>query len=303
MDFFFKKVQCLDWVFYDDPCRCGGFKVFFCWFTPIIKAAYITIQGFNRSLVIWGDGMKWYNSTDDTGVESTDRRYLLLNTFDWLHVDKNNIQFFQTLRIHGTGIFTYISHKNPPNVGKVSQFFTLRVSQGEFKPQRNLGFPSTCTASNSLKRVWRCTYDIMLVHLHISMIKHIRIPQPYMCIYRCTYSTYIHIDTHTHTFLLQFHFGYKEVSRHWPSLTLPLFFLCLWPEAKPYVFRVLSTSSSFARTMRSRSLNAIYELVDHCPSFPRPTMWTWDLTRNCGWFDLYGGVGFCQVQAIQIVDG
>ena len=56
--------------FFDDPCR-WWFQRFCCWFTPITKAAYITIQGFNPVTCDFGDGMKWYNSTDDTGVEST----------------------------------------------------------------------------------------------------------------------------------------------------------------------------------------------------------------------------------------
>ena len=102
---------------------------------------------------------------------------------------------------------------------------------------------------------------------------------------------YIHIWIHTEdTFLFQLHI---IVTRSFPDIDR------FDSQAKLYVFLVLSTSSSFARTMRSRSLNAIWELVDHCPSFPRPTMCTWDFDlETTVTFELYGCVGCCQVQAI-----
>ena len=39
---------------------------------------------------------------------------------------------YKTHRIHGTGIFPYIYHKNPPNVGK----YTINGSYGK-SPQKN----------------------------------------------------------------------------------------------------------------------------------------------------------------------
>ena len=43
----------------------------------------------------------------------------------WKNIEKR-LAGFQSHRIHGTGIFTYIYHKNQPNVGK----YTIHGSYG-----------------------------------------------------------------------------------------------------------------------------------------------------------------------------
>lgn len=244
----------------------GGFKDFVVGSPQSLKPHISRFKDSTRSLVIWGMG---WNDTTALMIQELNQLFFMGNVL--MDPQGKLANFLPNSRFS----FRWVSASAKPwfSVNMHSQQFTQKGSEMYIRYH-------ACTSPYK--------YD-----------KHIRYRAVQMCIYRCTYSTYMHIDT---PFCFNFILVPREFFRHWPVWLFRCSF-CVWPEAKPYVFRVLSTSSSFARTMRSRSLNAIYELVDHCPSFPRPTMWTWDLTRNCGWFDLYGGVGFCQVQAIQIGDG
>ena len=64
-------------------------------------------------------------------------------------------RFFNTHRIHGTGIFTYIYHKNQPNVGK----YTIHGSYGITikQSQMNKQFQLPCLAILKYKQIQTVT--------------------------------------------------------------------------------------------------------------------------------------------------
>ena len=87
-----------------------------------------------------------------------------------LPIDEADLLHTQTHRIHGTGIFTYIYHKNQPNVGKYTIHGSYgKTSGGSFNQNFRiafffkLGYDKDAKICGNLLRDFDCNSDLLCI--------------------------------------------------------------------------------------------------------------------------------------------
>ena len=114
--------------FYDDPCR-WWFQRFFCWFTPITKAAYITKGFFTGYLVI--RGMGWNDTTALMIQELNQLIDVFVTQYFWksLHVDTQHPILSNPEDPWDWYIYLHFPSNSTIHVGK---YISLMDPQGKF---------------------------------------------------------------------------------------------------------------------------------------------------------------------------